>query len=125
MAWNGFHGLKDRYGDKLAAYTHEELKRSCLAYIEKACSEQSQFSGSNVRDFVLPEKTPDPKRQEARDVYPFLEYSLCNVLYYANAAAANRVSQVHFLASFPRKTWIAIRKYTRLIRCVATRPLPL
>lgn len=94
---------------------HDKLKQCCLVQMEIA----------RVED--------DPASLSTK--FPFLRYAANNVLYHADRAGQNGVSQIGFLACFPTTKWVELnnsfekfqtRKYpsnTRLLYIMAERNL--
>ncbi|KAB8208811.1 hypothetical protein BDV34DRAFT_210536 [Aspergillus parasiticus] len=97
--------------------SHENLKNCCLNYVKIS------LSSIPLPGTLPPVKSSKAKRlvQKTSKLYPFLEYSVQYVLYHANAAAENGVTQMCFLRDFPLSSWIMknnlfekheIRRYT-------------
>ncbi|KAB8245030.1 hypothetical protein BDV35DRAFT_394293 [Aspergillus flavus] len=97
--------------------SHETLKNCCLNYVKIG------LSSVPLPGTLSPVKSYKAKRlvQKTSKLYPFLEYSVQYVLYHANAAAENGVTQMCFLQDFPLSSWIMknnlfekheIRRYT-------------
>ncbi|PIG81608.1 Pfs [Aspergillus arachidicola] len=97
--------------------SHETLKNCCLNYVKVG------LSSVPLPGTLPPVKSSKAKRlvQKTSKLYPFLEYSVQYVLYHANAAAENGVTQMCFLQDFPLSSWIMknnlfekheIRRYT-------------
>ncbi|RMZ43261.1 hypothetical protein AFCA_009316 [Aspergillus flavus] len=97
--------------------SHETLKNCCLNYVKIG------LSSVPLPGTLPPVKSYKAKRlvQKTSKLYPFLEYSVQYVLYHANAAAENGVTQMCFLQDFPLSSWIMknnlfekheIRRYT-------------
>jgi ankyrin repeat protein len=80
--------------------SHEILKGCCLAQLNTAVSQ----------DFDLPDPLP-PASEAARLrgtislKFPFLEYSVLNILHHANSAQQNGIKQGDFLVEFPLQQW--------------------
>jgi hypothetical protein len=70
-----------------------------------------------IRHLALPRIQPAPKAksQDAREIrtraaalFPFLEYSVSNLLYHAELADGHGLSQAKLIESFPLKQWVTI-----------------
>jgi hypothetical protein len=130
---NGLYTLRSDLGSNFLSLSHERLKQCCQNYMKIDASEH------------LPLSTPLPTasseeaanlRQLAFEKFPFLEYAVRNVLYHADAADGNGVSQDTFVEKFPLRYWITldnifqkyqIRRYTpdgSLLYILAERNLP-
>ncbi|KAG9230079.1 heterokaryon incompatibility protein-domain-containing protein [Amylocarpus encephaloides] len=84
----------------LVGHGHEILRNCCLAQLN-----------ASIKDVDIPH--PLPKASEAKQLretinlkFPFLEYSVLNVLHHANGAQQNAIEQGHFLADFPLQRWV-------------------
>ncbi|KAJ4419054.1 hypothetical protein N0V82_005177 [Gnomoniopsis sp. IMI 355080] len=100
-------------------HSHEALRDCCSA----------QLNTSISQNIEIPE--PLPKASEAAQLrtainlkFPFLEYSVSNVLYHANGAQRSGIQQEQFLAGFSLARWTFlnnvleqhdIRRYTESI----------
>ncbi|CAN9412095.1 unnamed protein product [Alternaria alternata] len=102
---NGLSKIWPEFANNFQGQSHERLKQCCLNYISI--------------DVVTPLKLPDnlPKaslpesadlRESAAETFPFLEYAVRNVLYHADKAEGEGISQVEFLNSFPRPRWVKL-----------------
>ncbi|KAG4432770.1 hypothetical protein IFR05_011753 [Cadophora sp. M221] len=109
--WSGVSG-------NFVGHGHEILRNCCLA----------QLNASISQDVDIPDPLPQAsKAAQLRETiglkFPFLEYSVLNVLHYANGAQQNAINQGGFLADFPLQRWIFlnntlerydVRRYTEL-----------
>jgi ankyrin repeat protein/nucleoside phosphorylase len=82
--------------------SHEILKKCCQSYISFALSWNPNWKTL--------EKSSDTacvvnKRQIDPEDYPFLKYSVHNVLYHSDMAAEYGVEQSAFVADYPYKDW--------------------
>lgn len=105
-------------GNNLAGHSHEILRNCCLA----------QLSAIS-QDFYIPDPLlPAPVASQSRETislkFPFLEYSVRNILLHANSSQQNAIDQRDFLATFPLQQWIllnnalervGIRRYTESV----------
>jgi ankyrin repeat protein len=102
---SGFRVLAPNLHDKLLSSTHEYLKRCCSQWM----------TGDVLKPLVLPKILPKAKSQDAREIrtraaaiFPFLEYSVSNLLYHAELADSHGLSQARFIEAFPLKQWVTI-----------------
>jgi ankyrin repeat protein len=109
--WSGASG-------NFAGHSHEILRNCCLA----------QLSAIS-QDFYIPDPLlPAPEASQSRETisleFPFLEYSVRNILLHANSSQQNAIDQREFLATFPLQRWILlnnalerakIRRYTESV----------
>jgi ankyrin repeat protein len=102
---NGLGKIWPELGSNFPGKSHERLKQCCLNYISI--------------DVAVPLKIPDdlPKatlseaaslRKSATQRFPFLEYAVRNILYHAETAAGEGISQASFLDSFPLPRWVKL-----------------
>ena len=89
----------------------------------------AQLNASISQDVDIPDPLPQAsKAAQLRETislkFPFLEYSVLNVLRHANGAQQNAMEQGDFLADFPLQRWIFlnntlerydIRRYTESV----------
>jgi ankyrin repeat protein len=80
--------------------SHEILRDCCLA----------QLNASISQDVDIPHPLPPAyKAAQLRETinlkFPFLTYSVLNVLHHANSAQQNTMEQADFLAKFPLQQW--------------------
>ena len=71
----------------------------------------AQLSAPINQDIDIPDPLPQAsKAAQLRDTislkFPFLEYSILNVLYHANSAQKNAIEQGDFLINFPSQRWL-------------------
>ncbi|KAF5874813.1 putative nb-arc and ankyrin domain protein [Botrytis fragariae] len=114
---------------------HDTLKNCCLAQLNAVINQKIMihfnFSRSNFwecRNMKYPfsntlkpdEPVPHDQRsketqsklqEEIRLKFPFLDYSVSNILYHANLAQQNYIEQVDFLAKFPTHLWVFVNNY--------------
>ncbi|KAL9049483.1 MAG: hypothetical protein Q9162_007197 [Coniocarpon cinnabarinum] len=100
---NALNGIWVTLGSNFQAESHERLKQCCISYINVG----------SVTSLTSIDSMPKASTQEALDLrestnkrFPFLEYSVKNVLFHADVAAEGGVSQVDFLQSFQLCDWI-------------------
>ncbi|KAH9203588.1 heterokaryon incompatibility protein-domain-containing protein [Leptodontidium sp. 2 PMI_412] len=92
--WSGSSG-------NFVGHGHEILRNCCLA----------QLNASINKDVDIPDPLPQAsKASQLRETislkFPFLEYSILNILHHANGAQQNAMEQGDFLADFPFQRWI-------------------
>ena len=99
---NGFNKLRLELGRGLS---HHRLKECCY---NSVMIDTSGFLPSNV-------ELPTASSEEAKDLrrsvpqkYPFLEYAVQNVLYHADIADGQGVSQKPFVETFALSKWILL-----------------
>ncbi|KAI1141692.1 hypothetical protein F5Y05DRAFT_270401 [Hypoxylon sp. FL0543] len=100
---NGLQKIWPELEPNVHGQSHEKLKRCCFAYMNHRI----------VRDFKLPKPLPRAHtvdaanpRQDAAEKLPFLEYAHHGILYHADKAESNGVTQYEFLSTFPLRAWI-------------------
>ncbi|RYP19976.1 hypothetical protein DL765_003025 [Monosporascus sp. GIB2] len=85
--------------------SHDALKQCCLEYM-------------NVNAAV---ELKEASREKTTEMFPFLKYANQAILYHADQAQCNGISQRRFLAVFPRPEWVnhhnifqefSVRRYT-------------
>ncbi|KAK5052009.1 hypothetical protein LTR84_002813 [Exophiala bonariae] len=102
------NGLQDLWSEvtvEYAAQSQDRLKKCCVSYLEAF---KTNVLGC---DFILhPQAVPflSEARKFEPEAYPFLRYATDNVLYHADRAASNQISQSDFLEQFDRVTWIVL-----------------
>ena len=84
---------------------HEQLKQCCQKYLSVDLSEQMAL----LTWLPTAKNTPEAVnlRQSVSERFPLLEYAVRHVLYHADAAVVDGVSQLEFIESFPLRDWIA------------------
>lgn len=102
------NGLQEIWLGLTIEYTgqsHERLKKCCTLYLDA-------FKVSVLGYDFVPEAGDNPSLPEDRKfelvTHPFLQYAVDNVLYHADEAACNQISQEAFLRQFDRSTWITL-----------------
>jgi ankyrin repeat protein len=110
--WSGISG-------NFVGHGHEMLRNCCLAQLNAPISQ-----GVNIPD-PLPLAAEAAELRETINLkFPFLKYSVLNVLRHANGAQQNAIEQGDFLAKFPLQRWIFlnntlerhnIRRYTESV----------
>ena len=96
-----YEGQWSGVSSNVAGHGHEMLRNCCLA----------QLNASINQDVDIPD--PLPPAAEAAQLretislkFPFIDYSVRNVLRHANSAQQNAMDQGDFLANFSLKRWI-------------------
>ncbi len=92
--WSGVSG-------NVAGHSYEILSNCCLA----------QLNALVNQDVDIPDPLPQASkagqlRKTINLKFPFIEYSVLNVLRHANSAQQNGIEQGDFLTNFPLKQWI-------------------
>ncbi|KAM0134522.1 hypothetical protein ACHAP3_005416 [Botrytis cinerea] len=118
-----------------AGHGHDTLKNCCLAQLNAVANQKAiiyfNFSKSNFwecRNIKYPflntthPQTEIPPAQRSKEAqsrfqeeiksrFPFLDYSVSNILYHANLAQQNYIEQADFLATFPTRLWVFVNNY--------------
>ncbi|KND93677.1 Histone-lysine N-methyltransferase EHMT1 [Tolypocladium ophioglossoides CBS 100239] len=99
---NGLRKIWPDLGDRFHGQSHEQLKECCV-----------KFTSNIVGTLHLPQPLPKASSEDAADLrrstqssYPFLEYTVRNVLYHAEEAESRGIDQSDFLRSFPLQSWV-------------------
>jgi ankyrin repeat protein len=102
---NGLGKIWPELGSNFQGQSHERLKQCCLDYI----------SMDVATSLEIPNKLPKASLEEATSLrklasqnFPFLEYAVHNVLYHADIAESESISQAGFLNSFPLLRWVKL-----------------
>jgi ankyrin repeat protein len=102
---NGLSKIWPEFANNFQGQSHERLKQCCRNYI----------SMDIATALKLPDKLPEASlpesadlRRSAAQLFPFLEYAVRNVLYHADTAEREGISQVDFLNNFPLARWIML-----------------
>ena len=113
--WSGASG-------NFVGYSHEILKSFCLAQLKASISQNVDIPDP------LPQASKAAQLRETLSLkFPFLEYSVLNVLYHANGGQKNAMDQGDFLTDFPLKRWVFlnntlerhdIRRYTESVSLI-------
>jgi ankyrin repeat protein/nucleoside phosphorylase len=102
---DGLDNIWPDLSSNLQGQSHERLKQCCLDCI--------------IMDMLTLLKAPDSLpydqawraadlRKSAADRFPFLEYAVHNVLYHADAAEGDGITQAEFVHSFPVSRWVKL-----------------
>ncbi|KAM0307192.1 hypothetical protein ACHAO8_010528 [Botrytis cinerea] len=126
--WSGSSG-------SFVGHGHDTLKNCCLTQLNAVVNQKVikyfNFSESNFwecRNIKYPffntthPQTGIPPAQRSKEAqsrfqeeiksrFPFLDYSVSNILYHANLAQQNYIDQVDFLATFPIRLWVFVNNY--------------
>jgi hypothetical protein len=102
---NGLGIIWPEYASNFEGQSHERLTQCYLNYIN-----------INVATSLkIPSNLPKASSQEAAGLrksatqaFPFLEYAIHNVLYHADSAEGQGISQVDFLHNFPLSRWVKL-----------------
>jgi Ankyrin repeats (3 copies)/Heterokaryon incompatibility protein (HET)/NACHT domain len=89
-----------RVSGNFVGHCQETLRDCCLA----------QLKASISQDVDIPDPLPQAsKAAQLRETinlkFPFLEYSILNILHHANSAQHDAIEQANFLAKFPLQQW--------------------
>ncbi|KAL9632012.1 MAG: hypothetical protein Q9204_003977 [Flavoplaca sp. TL-2023a] len=85
--------------------SHERLRQSCCIYMK------IDISADLPHDKDLPKASADEGKELRTRVsskFPFLQYSVHNILFHADNAGTHGISQEHSLQSFPTDRWILL-----------------
>jgi hypothetical protein len=113
---------RNKSGD-FQASAHERLKKSCENYIRSKCLEPLGglvLVGSYIPDDIrtlshylrLVEKETGRQYQAvlaAAERFPFLKYTIQNILFHADSAAVQGISQSAFLKAFEVSRWVYLK----------------
>ncbi|ATZ56800.1 hypothetical protein BCIN_14g00350 [Botrytis cinerea B05.10] len=126
--WSGSSG-------SFVGHGHDTLKNCCLTQLNAVVNQKVikyfNFSESNFwecRNIKYPflntthPQTGIPPAQRSKEAqsrfqeeiksrFPFLDYSVSNILYHANLAQQNYIEQADFLATFPTHLWVFVNNY--------------
>jgi hypothetical protein len=92
--WSGASG-------NFVGHSHEILRNCCLAQLDALISQEVDIPDP------LPQASKAAQLRETISLkFPFLEYSVFNVLRHANVTQQNAIGQGDFLAYFPLQRWI-------------------
>jgi ankyrin repeat protein len=94
---DGLGNIWSELGTNLQGQSHEQLKQCCLTYM-KTPKRLPNASSPMAADF----------HKLATREYPFLKYAVQNVLYHADAAEGDDITQAGFLRSFPLPRWVRL-----------------
>jgi ankyrin repeat protein len=120
---NGLAKIWPDYENGFESQSHERLKQCCLNYIKADVIASLDISDDLPRD----KRQDDDLRQSVIKKIPFLEYAVLGVLYHADLAARDGVSQTRFLNDFPLQEWIRldnllqkykVRRHTKNVSCL-------
>ncbi|TGO29700.1 hypothetical protein BPAE_0012g00550 [Botrytis paeoniae] len=114
---------------------HDTLKNCCLAQLNAVINAKVikyfNFSKSNFWECrnmkypflntTHPELSIPPAQrskeaqskfqEEIKSRFPFLDYSVSNILYHTNLAQQNYIEQADFLEKFPTRLWVFVNNY--------------
>ncbi|KAM0131620.1 hypothetical protein ACHAO1_007221 [Botrytis cinerea] len=126
--WSGGSG-------SFVGHGHDTLKNCCLTQLNAVVNQKVikyfNFSQSNFwecRNMKYPflntthPQAGIPPTQRSKEAqsrfqekiksrFPFLDYSVSNILYHANLAQQNYIEQADFLATFPTRLWVFVNNY--------------
>ncbi|RYN79003.1 hypothetical protein AA0117_g3867 [Alternaria alternata] len=102
---NGLSKIWPEFANNFQGQSHDRLKQCCLNYISIDIATPLKLP-DNLPRANSPESTSI--RVSAIQTFPFLEYAIHNVLYYAERAEDGGISQVDFLNSFPLPRWVKL-----------------
>jgi ankyrin repeat protein/nucleoside phosphorylase len=101
---DGLRKIWSDLGGDILGQSHEQLKQCCLSWIGMG---SIVYSGSSLtkpsfgKGMIL--------HKSANERFPFLGYSVRNVLYHANTAQKYGIDQTKFLKEFESATWIMLK----------------
>jgi ankyrin repeat protein len=90
-----------RASSNFVGHSHEMLKNCCLAQLNVSISQDVDIAVPLPRAFKAAQL-----RETINLKFPFLKYSVLNVLRHANNAQQNTIEQREFLTEFPLQRWI-------------------
>ncbi|KAI9773186.1 MAG: hypothetical protein M1840_008307 [Geoglossum simile] len=102
---NGFAIIWPDLGSNFQNQSHERLKQCCLNYMGPAISVDLDFSKNHSKALG---KEAIAVRISTTVAFPLLEYAVRNVLYHADVAEGDGISQANFIQRFPLADWIKI-----------------
>lgn len=117
--------------ENLRSHAHNVLRDCCLVQLNAEISKSAY-----IPDSLTPASEAHKLRESLSLKFPFLRYSVHNVLNHSNLAQRNGSGQEQFIADFPLERWILlndalekhdIRRYTtsaRLLYILAEKNLP-
>ncbi|KFA78982.1 hypothetical protein S40288_00553 [Stachybotrys chartarum IBT 40288] len=82
------------------AESHGWLARHCLSQLMTNMADKAFIHAFATE--------PYSRVKQLREIFPFLEYAILNVLHHSNAAQALGSSQVAFLTEFPLQRWLKL-----------------
>jgi hypothetical protein len=102
---NGLENIWPGLGSNFQGQSHEQLKHCCLNYMSINVSTHLELSKS------LPKASSQEAaalRKSATVAFPFLEYTVRNVLYHADVAAGSGIAQGNFIQTFQLADWVTL-----------------
>ncbi|OCK74802.1 hypothetical protein K432DRAFT_397795, partial [Lepidopterella palustris CBS 459.81] len=102
---NGLNKLQLRLHSNFPGTSNERLKKCCQTYMDVDISEYF-LPGTSLPAASSGEVAN--LRQQVSQKFPFLEYAVCNVLYQADAAGQNGISQNSFVETFFLERWVEL-----------------
>jgi ankyrin repeat protein len=102
---NGLGKIWHEFRSNFQGQSHERLKQCCLNYLGVDVATPLRIPEDLPKAFSPPATS---LRKSATQTFPFLEYAVRNVLYHADAAEGESVSQAGFLDSFPLPRWVKL-----------------
>lgn len=109
-----------RASESFNGHCHDKLKDCCLAQVKAPINQIVNISDATLRGAEATEL-----REDLSMKFPFLKYSILNVLGHANSAQEHGVEQGSFLDAFPLLQWAnlhnaferhVIRRYTQTVK---------
>lgn len=117
-----YEGQWSESSGNFVGHTHEVLRDCCLAQLNASIDQHISICDP------LPSASKSAQLRDDINLYfPFLEYSVHNVLYHADCAQQNNIGQDVFLADFPLQRWLLlnnslekydVRRYTQSVSLV-------
>ncbi|RDW65991.1 hypothetical protein BP6252_09626 [Coleophoma cylindrospora] len=95
-----YEGQWSRVTTNFVGNSHDILKNSCFSQLNASISQEV-----DITDPLPKAADAISLREDLKLKFPFLEYSVLNVLYHANIAQQYTVDQGEFLANFPLQQW--------------------
>ncbi|KAK1751198.1 hypothetical protein QBC47DRAFT_464378 [Echria macrotheca] len=100
----GLEAVWPDLGSNFEGESHGRLAQCCIQYINAPAVKNfdTAFGPEDTAEHV------DALREKSKKAFPFLQYSVQNVLYHAEKAEAGRVSQQTLIHHFPRAHWLEL-----------------
>ncbi|KAF2006368.1 HET-domain-containing protein [Amniculicola lignicola CBS 123094] len=120
---DGLSKIWPEIGSNFQGLSHERLKECCSYYINLDVTTSLEIPKGPPKASLQAEAMHTFAIQR----FPLLEYATRNVLYHADIAEGNGVSQAHFLEGFPPPQWVKldnllekhkVRRHSERVSCL-------
>jgi ankyrin repeat protein len=101
---NGLREVWPELGRNLQGECHEQLKHCCLKYMSIIITDLN--IGNSLPEVYSLQAVE--QRQSTDKMFPFLKYTVENILYHADTAEGSGVNQTSFLRTFRLDHWIEL-----------------